>query len=289
MHYPEAKSILSPRNGMNIYRGCTHGCIYCDSRSVCYQMKHDFEDVEVKKNAPQLLEAALRSKRQRCMIGTGAMCDPYQPVEKSERLTRRCLELADRYAFGFTLITKSDLVLRDTDLLKSINKKTKCVVQMTITTFDDALCRVIEPDVCVTSRRAEVLRILRDEGIPTVVWLCPVLPFINDTEENLLGILDLCFGAGVYGILCFGFGVTLREGDREYFYQKLDEHFPGVRQKYIKEFGNCYECISKNNERLMKIFRAECGRHGVLCDTRRIFAYLSEFEDKLSGEQLSLF
>lgn len=289
MHYAEAKSILSPRNGMNVYRGCTHGCIYCDSRSVCYQIKHDFEDVEVKKNAPLLLEAALRSKRQRCMIGTGSMCDPYQPTEISERLTRRCLELADRYAFGFTLITKSDLVLRDLDLLKSINKKTKCVVQMTVTTFDDALCRVVEPNVCVTSRRAEVLRILRDEGIPTVVWLCPVLPFINDTEENLRGILDLCFGAGVLGILCFGLGVTLREGDREYFYQKLDEHFPGVKEKYIKEFGNSYECRSKNSERLMPVFRAECRKHGVMHDTGRIFSYLSEFEDKLSGEQLSLF
>ncbi len=289
MHDVDAKSILSPRNGMNIYRGCTHGCIYCDSRSVCYQMKHDFEDVEVKRNAPELLEAALKSKRKRCVIGTGSMCDPYQPLEASRQLTRRCLELADRYGFGFTLITKSDLVLRDLDLLKSINLKTKCVVQMTLTTFDDELCHVVEPNVCPTSRRAETLRILRDEGIPTVVWLCPILPFINDTEENLRGILDLCFNANVYGILCFGMGVTLREGDRDYFYQKLDVHFPGVKQRYIKTFGNSYECQSPDNEHLMSIFRTECRAHGVECETGRIFTYLNEFDDKLEGEQLSLF
>lgn len=187
MHYADAKGILSPKNGMNLYRGCTHGCIYCDSRSACYQIAHDFEDVEVKRNAPKLLEAALRKKRGRCMIGTGSMCDPYLPIEKSERLTRRCLELIDRYGFGFSVLTKSDLVLRDLDLLKSVNAKAKCVVQMTLTTFDEALCGILEPNVCTTSRRFEALKILRDEGIPTVVWLCPILPFINDTEETCAG------------------------------------------------------------------------------------------------------
>ena len=200
-HYKDVKGILSAKNGMNLYRGCTHGCIYCDSRSKCYQMDHDFEDVEIKRNAPELLEDALRRKRSRCMIGTGSMCDPYLPFEKSERLTRRCLELIDQYGFGFSVITKSDLVLRDLDLLKRINEKTKCVVQMTLTTFDEDLCRILEPNVCTTARRAEVLNILRDEGIPTVVWLCPILPFINDSEENLRGILSCCFEARVKGII----------------------------------------------------------------------------------------
>ena len=289
MHYNNAKSILSPNNGMNLYRGCTHGCIYCDSRSACYGMTHDFEDVEVKANAPALLEDALRRKRQRCMIMTGSMCDPYLPLEETECLTRRCLELAERYGFGFSLITKSERVLRDIDLLKRINDKTKCVVQMTLTTYDEDLCGVLEPNVSTTLRRFETLLELRDAGIPTVVWLCPILPFINDTEENLLGILDYCFKAEVRGILCFGMGVTLREGDREYFYNRLDAFFPGLKDRYIKAFGNSYSCLSTENERLMAIFRGACRAHGVRCNTDDVFSYIREFEDKQTGEQLSLF
>lgn len=289
MHDKNAKSILSPKNGMNLYRGCTHGCIYCDSRSRCYQIDHDFEDVEIKRNAPALLEAALRGKRKRCMIGTGAMSDPYLPLERTELLTRRCLELIDRYGFGVSLLTKSDLVLRDLELLKSINTASKCVVQMTLTTYDEALCRLVEPNVCTTKRRFEILKILRDEGIPTVVWLCPILPFLNDTEENLRGILGYCFDAGVKGVLCFGMGVTLREGDREYFYAKLDEHFPGVKQRYIRTFGNSYGCPSPHSEALMEIFQSECAAHGVIHSPQEIFAYLHAFEDRRAGEQLSFF
>ncbi|MGI6192365.1 MAG: radical SAM protein [Christensenellales bacterium] len=289
MHYADVKGILSAKNGMNLYRGCTHGCIYCDSRSACYRITHDFEDVEVKRNAPELLEAALRKKRSRCMISTGSMCDPYLPIEKTERLTRRCLELIDRYGFGFAVLTKSDLVLRDLDLLKSVHQKAKCVVQMTLTTFDEGLCRILEPRVCTTKRRFEVLKTLQREGIPTVVWLSPVLPFINDTEENLFGILSYCFEAGVKGILCFGMGVTLREGDREYFYAKLDEHFPGLKERYIRTYGNSYSCASPNSKKLMELFHRECEKRGVLHNPDEVFAYLDAFEDKTSGEQLSLF
>ncbi len=289
MHYKEVKGILSAKNGINLYRGCTHGCIYCDSRSACYRMDHDFEDVEVKRNAPALLEDALRRKRNRCMIGTGAMCDPYLPLEKTELLTRRCLELICRYGFGFSVITKSDLVLRDLDLLKRINEETKCVVQMTLTTYEEDVCRILEPNVCVTARRAEVLNILRDEGIPTVIWLCPILPFINDTEENLKGILQYCFEAKVKGIICFGMGVTLREGDREYFYKKLDQHFPGMKERYIRTFGNSYSCGSPKHASLMKLFHAECEKQGVLHSPDAVFAYLNGFEDKQSGKQMTLF
>lgn len=289
MHDKNVKSILSPKNGMNLYRGCTHGCIYCDSRSRCYQMDHDFEDVEIKRNAPALLETALRGKRKRCMIGTGAMSDPYLPLERTALLTRSCLEIIDRYGFGVSLQTKSDLVLRDLDLLKSINATSKCVVQMTLTTYDEALCQVVEPNVCTTKRRFEVLKILRDEGIPTVVWLCPILPFLNDTEENLRGILGYCFEAGVKGVMCFGMGVTLREGDRQYFYAKLDEHFPGLKQQYIRTFGSSYECASPRSEALMKIFQSECAAHGVMHSAEAIFAYLHSFEDRQAGEQLSFF
>lgn len=206
MHFVDAKGILSAQNGMNLYRGCTHGCIYCDSRSKCYQMNHDFEDIEVKQNAPRLLESVLRSKRKKCMIGTGAMCDPYMHCEEELELTKRCLEIIDRYEFGLAIQTKSDRILRDLELLKSINRKARCVVQMTLTTYDEELCRIVEPNVCTTKRRFEVLQIMKENGIPTVVWLSPILPFLNDTRENLEGILDYCIRAGVYGIINFGIG-----------------------------------------------------------------------------------
>ena len=287
VHFVDAKGILSSQNGMNIYRGCTHGCIYCDSRSRCYQFTHAFEDIEVKQNAPQLLEQALRSKRKKCMIGTGAMCDPYMHCEEKLGLTRRCLELIDQYEFGVAIQTKSDRILRDLDLLKSINEKAKCVVQMTLTTYDEDLCRILEPNVCTTKRRFEVLRILKENGIPTIVWLSPILPFINDTEENIRGILDYCIQAEVKGILCFGMGVTLREGDREYFYAALDKHFPGMKEKYIRTFGNAYEVPSENDRELMKLFRSTCKEHGMIYSVEQCFQYLHELPEKY--EQLSLF
>lgn len=289
MHFVQARGILSAQNGMNLYRGCTHGCIYCDSRSACYQMKHDFEDIEVKQNAPQLLEEALSRKRTRCMIGTGSMCDPYMHCEEQLGLTRQCLEIIDRYGFGLAIQTKSDRILRDLDLLRSIHSRAKCVVQMTLTTFDEALCRVLEPNVCTTRRRFETLEILRENGIPTVVWLCPLLPWINDTEENLRGILEYCFRAQVKGVIHFGVGLTLREGDREYFYSALDRHFPGLKQQYIQKYGLSYEVTSEHNDRLMRIFHEECALHGVMHDNDAIFSYLHSFPRKNAGEQLSLF
>ena len=289
MHEITAKSILSARNGINVYRGCTHGCIYCDSRSTCYQMDHAFEDVAVKKNAPELLEDALRRKRRRCMIGTGSMCDPYLPLEKKTHLTRRCLEVIDRYDFGVSVLTKSDLVLRDLDLLKSINDKARAVVCTTFTTFDEKLCRILEPNVCTTRQRFEMLRIMRKNGIRTGVWLCPILPFLNDTEENLRGLLDYCFSAGVEAIVNFGMGVTLRDGDRQYFYAQLDKHFPGMKERYIRTFGERYECPSPNARRLGEIFRKECETRGIIYDTEKAMAWLMAFEDRQAGEQMSLF
>lgn len=252
-------------------------------------MKHDFEDIEVKINAPQLLESALRSKRKKCMIGTGAMSDPYLPLEKKLCLTRKCLELIEHYGFGAAVQTKSDLVLRDLDLLKRINEKTKCVVQMTLTTADEDLCRILEPNVCTTKRRAEVLNILREEGIPTVVWLCPVLPFINDTEENIRGVMDYAVRAKTYGVLNFGMGVTLRDGDRQYFYEKLEQHFPGLRRKYIETYGNAYEVGSPNGKRLMSVFYQICRENGLESNMDKIFSYLHKFEEKNAASQMSLF
>ena len=289
MHEIRAKSILSSGNGINIYRGCTHGCIYCDSRSACYQMDHAFEDVAVKQNAPELLESALRRKRRRCMIGTGSMCDPYLPLERETRLTRRCLEVIDRQGFGVSLLTKSDLVLRDLALLRRINQTAKAVVCTTFTTFDEDLCRVLEPRVCTTRRRFETLKACREAGVRTGVWLCPILPFLNDTEENLRGLLEYCFAAGVEAIVNFGMGVTLREGDREYFYAQLDRHFPGMKERYIRAFGNRYECLSPNAPRLERIFREECRKRGVLWEAEAAMGWLMEFEDRQAGQQLDLF
>lgn len=254
MHLKKVKGILSSSNGMNLYRGCTHGCIYCDSRSKCYHMEHAFEDVEVKENAIVLLENALKRKRLKCMLSTGSMTDPYILLEDEFSSVRKALALAYKYGFGFTLITKSNRVLKDLDLLKAINGKTKCIVQMTLTTYDEDLCKKIEPNVSTTKERVEALKKLHDAGIPTVVWLCPILPFINDTEENIKGILNYCIEAKVYGVICFGMGLTLREGNREYFYSQLDRLFPYLKDKYVQTYGMQYQINSPNNEPLMKLF-----------------------------------
>lgn len=287
MHKVDARGILSPSNGINIYRGCQHNCIYCDSRSLCYGMKHDFEDIEVKQNAPFLLEKALKSKRRKCMIGTGAMSDPYIPLERELKLTRQCIEIIDRYGFGATVLTKSSDVLRDLDLLTSINIKSKSVLQMTLTTYDEALCHIIEPNVSSTKERFEALKIFRDNGIPTVVWLDPFLPFINDTEENIKGLLDYCVKAKVKGIICFDIGLTLRNGNREYFYRQLDRHFPNLKNKYIRTYGNSYEITSKNRDKLMDIITGTCRKNEIMYNTNEVFAYLHKFEAK--EKQLSLF
>lgn len=288
MHFVKAKGILSPQNGMNLYRGCLHGCIYCDSRSKCYHMEHAFEDIEVKENAIELLEHALKHKRKKCMIGTGSMTDPYIPLELELENVRKALQLIYQYGFGFTAITKSNRILRDIDLLQKINEKTKCVVQMTLTTYDEDLCRKIEPNVSTTRERFQVLKQLRDAGIPTVVWLTPILPFINDTKENISGILDLCIEAKVYGIICFGMGLTLREGNREYFYDQLDRLFPGLKVKYIQMYGNQYIIGSPENDRLMKLFHQKCFKNGILHNNEQIFQYLHTFQEKNAAEQLSL-
>lgn len=277
MHYVKARGILSPENGMNLYRGCQHGCIYCDSRSRCYQMNHVFEDIEVKENGLVLLEAALKSRRGRCVIGTGAMSDPYIPLERELRYTRRALELIRDYGFGVAVQTKSHRILEDLELLADINRRGKAVVQMTLTTYDDWLCRIVEPNVCPTSARLEALRRFRDAGVPTVVWLSPILPFLNDTLENVTAILEACAEAGVRGVICFGMGVTAREGNREYFYAALDRHFPGLKERYIRAYGNRYELLSPRHPGLMALFYETCQALGLLHDNGEIFSYIREF------------
>ncbi|MCR4687098.1 MAG: radical SAM protein [Lachnospiraceae bacterium] len=290
MHFVDAKGILTGNGGhygMNIYRGCSHGCIYCDSRSRCYQFTHPFEDIEVKQNAPELLEKALRSKRKKCMIGTGAMSDPYMHCEEELRLTRKCLEIILQYGFGVAIQTKSDRILQDIDLLDEINKKAKCVVQMTLTTYDDELCKILEPNVCNTKRRIEVLEEMQKRGIPTVVWLTPILPFINDTKENITPILNECVRVGVKGVIDFGMGLTLREGDREYYYAALDKNFPGLKERYIKSYGNSYELPSPNAKELKIIFNDICRKNKIMCTPDECFKYMADLPDKYT--QMSIF
>ena len=217
------------------------------------------------------------------------MTDPYIKEELGLNYTRQALEIVNKYGFGITLITKSANVLRDLDLFKEINSKTKCVIQMTLTTYDEELCKKIEPNVSTTKERVEALKILRDAGIPTVVWLTPILPYINDTEKNILEILNCCKEVKVFGIICFGMGLTLREGNREYFYSQLDKKFPKLKEQYIRNYGNIYVANSRNNRKLMNLFHEFCGQNNIVHDNDIIFNYLNSFERKDSSKQLNFF
>jgi DNA repair photolyase len=235
----------------------------------------------------ELLEKALISRRKRCMIGTGSMSVPYMHCEESLRLTRRCLEVILKYGFGAAIQTKSDRILEDIDFLDEINRSAKCVVQMTLTTYDDDLCRILEPNVCNTRRRIEVLEKMQERGIPTVVWITPALPFINDNEENLTALLNECVRTGVKGIIDFGMGMTLREGSREYYYEALDRHFPGLKDRYIRTYGNSYELRSPNVPKLTELFRSVCGENGIMHDPDECFRFMEELPEKYT--QTSLF
>lgn len=252
-------------------------------------MNHDFEDIEVKQNSLELLKKALKSKKEKCMIGTGSMTDPYIPLESKLEFVRNSLKLIYRYGFGFTCITKSDLILRDLDLLKKINEKAKTVVQITLTTADEDLCRKIEPNVCTTKRRVEVLKKLNDADIPTVVWLTPFLPYINDTEENINELLDYCIETNVKGIICFNIGLTLRDGNQQYFYKKLDESFPGLKNRYIEKYGSNYVLESENNRQLMDLFYKKTAENNILNKPDDVFRYLRDFPNKDKSRQSTLY
>lgn len=271
---------------MNIYRGCCHGCIYCDSRSECYHIEN-FDTVRAKENALETIERDLRSKRRKGLILTGSMSDPYNPFEKDAELTRGALHLIDRYGFGVLIGTKSDLVVRDRDLLRSVREHSPAVVNFTITTADDDLCRKIEQNVCPTSSRLNAIRELTDGGISCGVILTPVLPFINDTEENILQIVEMAAQSGAKWIYTWNnhFSVTLRQNQRDYFYEKLDLHFPGVKEWYIRQYGNSYECQSPDPN-LYTSFAQACERHGILYRMEDIIPRIrSEYRDR----QISLF
>jgi len=243
----------------NLYRGCAHQCIYCDTRSGCYEIEDFDHEVLVKRNALDLLEKELVGKRAKGTIGLGSMNDPYQPVEAERRLTRGALERIARYGFPVHVLTKSDLVLRDLDLLKQVPR---AVVSLTITTTDDALAALVEPFAPPPSARVRALRTLAEAGIETRIALMPVLPFIEDSEENVRAIVEAGREAGVTAIVA-SFGMTLRDRCREHYYAKLDVHFPGLRGRYERTFGERYVCPSPNVTRLEGRFRELCERYGI--------------------------
>lgn len=285
MIYVEAKSILSPTNNVNLYRGCSHGCIYCDTRSLCYQVRN-YEEIEVKKNAIVIFENELKKKREKVLVHTGSMCDPYIHLEEELKLTRQMLEKIAQYGHGVYMLTKSDLILRDLDIYRKINENNKVVICMTLTTFDDELCKIVEPDVCVTSKRLEALKKFKNEGIMTGVWLSPLLPFINDNEHNIKCLIEAIHQVGVSFIVNYGMGMTLREGNREYYYEQLDKFFPGLKEKYIKTYSNAYIVNSLNEKKLSKIFQEECEKYGIIYEHNEIHQLIKNYHNK---EQLSFF
>lgn len=295
MQYVPAKTILSGyKTGnnwfginytMNIYRGCSHGCIYCDSRSECYGVDH-FDEVRAKEQALTILARELQTKRKNGIIGTGAMSDPYNPQEKIHRLTRQALQLVDQHhQFGLAIATKSDLVLRDLDLLTSIQKHSPVLVKITVTTANDELCYKIEPRVAVSSARFAAIGELSRSGIHTGILLMPALPFLEDQELNIREIVRLAHEHGAKFIFP-SFGVTLRQNQRVWFYQQLDRHFPGLKEKYLEEFGSTYVCNSPRAKELWRLFRAECQKYGILY---RMPEIIDSYQQGYGNTQLSLF
>lgn len=282
--YTSGSSWFGNNYNMNIYRGCCHGCIYCDSRSECYQVDN-FDEVRAKENALTIIARELKSKRKTGVIGTGAMSDPYNPFEKEFKLTRGALELINHYGFGVSITTKSNLILRDMDILKAISGHSPVLVKMTITTADDQLCKKIEPNVALSSERFTTIKKLTDQGIFAGVLLMPVLPFIEDTEENINSIIKLAYESGAKFIYP-AFGVTLRQNQREWYYNKLDELFPSIKEKYIHQYGNTYECRSPKARELWKLFKEECDKRGILYKMDEI---IENYKQGYGDNQISLF
>ena len=295
MEFVKAKTILTKvKDGsewygvdynMNLYRGCSHGCIYCDSRSNCYHIDN-FDRVRGKENALYILEKELSKKRTKGVVGIGSMSDTYNPLEIKYEQTRGTLKLISKYGFGVSIDTKSDLVLRDLDLLKEINSKNNVIIKFTITTPDDRLSKIIEPNVCVSSKRLEAIKILSDNGIFVGIMLNPVLPFITDKEEDIKALVKLASEYGAKFIHTY-MGMTLRENQRDYYFNKLEEHFIGLKNKYIKTYGDKYNCMPPNHKYLYNVFVKECDKYGILYKMDDIIKAYKKKD--ASNEQISLF
>ncbi len=295
MEFIKAKTILTKVKygsewygidyNMNLYRGCSHSCIYCDSRSNCYHIDN-FDIVRGKENALSILEQELSKKRYKGVIEIGAMSDTYNPLEKQYEQTRGALKLISKYGFGVSIDTKSDLILRDIDLLKEINSKNNVIIKFTITTPSDELSKKLEPNVCVSSKRFQAIKMLSDNGIFAGIMMNPVLPFITDKEEDIKELVRLAYLNGAKFIHTY-MGMTLRENQRDYYFNKLDQNFKGLKEKYIKYYGDRYNCIVLNYKRLYKMFTDECDKYGILYDMKDIIkAYKKGIKN---SEQITLF
>ncbi len=291
MEFIEAKTILQRAShgeewfgidyNMNLYKGCPHKCIYCDSRSNCYQVE-EFDRVRAKKDEIQILNQELRSKRKNGVIGIGAMSDTYNPFEKQYKITRQALELIAYYGFGVSIETKSNLIVRDIDLFKEINSKADLILKFTITTADDNLSRKIEPNVCVSSERLKAMKMLANEGLFVGTLLTPIIPFITDSEDNIRKVIRLSYENGAKFVFSMG-GVTLRENQREYFFEQLDKLFPNMKEKYIRTFENNFFCYPVNKN-LSKVFKEECQKYGLLYKMEDI---INAYKNNDNHEQLS--
>lgn len=293
MKYIDAKTIIisksypewfNIRYNMNIYKGCQHGCIYCDSRSDCYQ-NSNFDEIVAKKDALKIIERELKSKRKKGIIGTGAMSDPYNLMERKYQLTRGALKLFNSYGFGVSLITKSDLVTRDIDLFQKIGQHSSVCIGLTITAASDSLAKKIEPVAPSSSKRFLAIKKLTEKGIYAGILMMPILPFISDKEENILTIIKNAAQSGVKFIYPL-FGLTLRRGQREYFYSALDKLFPGLSQKYKHFFGNKYECLSPEHQKLSEVFKNACEKYSIVYKMSEI---VKAAEDNVQIQQLPLF
>jgi len=294
MKFIQAKTIISgyvennPWFGinynMNIYKGCCHGCIYCDSRSECYHVDN-FDEVRAKENALDIIQRELKSKRRTGVVGTGAMSDPYNPFEKKYKLTRGALELIDHYGFGISIATKGSLIVRDIDILKNIALHSPVLIKITITAADDELCKKIEPNAPLSSERFAAIKELTDQGVFAGILLMPVLPFIEDNNENIKRIIELAHENGAKFIYP-AFGVTLRQNQREWYFSKLDKIFPGIKEKYIKQYGNSYECRSTVSKELWKLFVCECNKYGIIYKMNDI---IKEYKQGYGNKQFSIF
>ncbi len=246
----------------NIYRGCMHGCIYCDTRSECYHID-DFDDkIEVKINAIELLRKELSRKRKKETVGFGSSSDPYIPIEKKYELTKQALELVYELRFPLFLLTKNSLVLRDVEIIQKISKQNYACVAFTITTADDDLAKKIEPNASPPSERFMAISILAALGINVGIVMMPILPFINDNVENITNIVNKAKQAGA-SFIYPSFGVTLRDRQRDYFYSKIPNR---MQDQYTKRFGNYYSCYSPSYQKIKKAFIAECRKCGISYD-----------------------
>lgn len=272
---------------MNIYKGCCHGCIYCDSRSSCYQII-DFDRVRIKDNSTQIIKRDLKSKQKKGVVGTGAMSDPYNPFEEKYRLTREALQLVDENRFGISIATKSNLITRDIDILKRIQAHSPVIIKMTITTYEDELCKKIEKNVCSTSARFKALKELSDNGVYAGVLLMPILPFINDNEENIKNIIKGAYESGAKFVFSYGLGVTLRHNQREYYFKQLRSIFPksNLDKKYIELYGESYENPAINYEHLWNVFKEECKKYNMLYEMKDI---ITDYKNKYEKTQISWF